>query len=167
MSDPLDRRNVQFAAVPVGPEAPEVPGFQDLADLWHGKRRHGRLPSRADFDMPSLRPWLGQINFSTMTDRGPWFTLFGSKNARLLGVDMSKRHLVDFVSPADRDPILAAYRRLAQEPAVGRFEGLAMAEEADGIDVTVLAFPTSGDGQAVSGFLHYLDFSRLYQLMRS
>lgn len=149
---------LSLTPVPIAPGRPTLPGFQDLADVWHAKRGDRLLPARGDFDMPSLRPWLGFVNFSLLTDDGPFFTLFGSRNAQLLGVDLTRRYLVANVDPARRARTLAQYRQLAALPAAGVFEGMSVIQDTSFMEITVVALPLGQDGWNVSGFLHYLHF---------
>lgn len=95
-----------------------------LCDLWHAKSGAGRPPSRADFDMRSLKPFLRNISFLERhggEDAARYrFRLFGSSLAELFG-ECTGQYLDEMVSPVLLANWTAAYNMLIRYGAPLRF----------------------------------------------
>jgi hypothetical protein len=62
---------------------------EGLLALWHAKRGAREMPCRNDFGFHELASWLGRLNLVTIDARGARFDVFGTRNSRELGVEMT------------------------------------------------------------------------------
>lgn len=94
---------------PGTPHTTEITGF---LRLWEGKGRPDRLPARADFVLPELRPYIGSIAILDVVDGGAdfRFRLYGSDIAEEYQADMTRKSVAQF-RPHFRAAIVPGYRR--------------------------------------------------------
>jgi hypothetical protein len=95
-----------------------------LCALWSEKAVGGRIPSRADFDMRALKPFLRNISFLERhgyEDAARYrFRLFGSSLVELFG-ERTGQYLDEMVSPTLLRNWTAAYNTLIRYGAPLRF----------------------------------------------
>jgi hypothetical protein len=100
-----------------------TPRAQALLDLWHAKRRDGRLPARSDFAFEDFRPWLGWLTLLEVRDGGTdfYFTLHGTAAVDRYRLDMTGK-LASALPPHWSKTILAGYRDVVRtaQPALSR-----------------------------------------------
>ncbi len=96
------------------------PQLSALAELWYAKRGARSLPSRADFDMRSLKPFLRNISLLERSGGRYRFRLFGSSLVELFG-ERTGQHLDEMTPPALLENWSAAYEMLLQHTAPMRF----------------------------------------------
>ena len=103
-----------------------IPEGQAVQQLWHRFFRHGRLPSRADFSIEDLRPWLGKLILVDVLHNPDGIDLFyrvhGTKLAEILGQELTGKRLSDLQPPELRALIHAEYLEVlaARKPMVFR-----------------------------------------------
>jgi hypothetical protein len=100
-----------------------TPRAQALLDLWHAKRRDGRLPARRDFMFEDFRPWLGWITLLEVHDGGEdfLFTLHGTAAVDRYRLDMTGKRASEL--PLNwRGTIVSGYRDVVRTaaPALSR-----------------------------------------------
>lgn len=76
-------------AMVIVPGRKASPSVEALRALWHEKRGGREMPSRADFSFNELAVWLGRLNLVTIDAGGARFDVFGTRNSRELGVEMT------------------------------------------------------------------------------
>ncbi|MCW0232637.1 MAG: PAS domain-containing protein [Ferrovibrio sp.] len=91
--------------------------LRELYELWAAKR-HGRLaPSRSDFSVFELKPWLGHLlildNLHSREDIR--FRLYGSNLTEIFGFDLTYKTVIDSV-------ILIGDRPLVEYDEVSRLQ---------------------------------------------
>jgi PAS domain len=100
------------------------PLIADLLNLWRLKRPPGGVPHRAEFDVFTLRSWLGWLTVYEELDGGADFLvrLDGSNIVALTG-DEWTGHRMSELNPQDAAPVLEVLRRTVRErePIVDRF----------------------------------------------
>ncbi len=100
-----------------------TPRAKALLDLWHAKRRDGRLPARRDFAFEDFRPWLGWITLLEVRDDGAdfYFTLHGTAAVDRYRIDMTGKKASEL--PANwSKTIIHGYRDVVRlrQPAISR-----------------------------------------------
>jgi len=76
-------------AMVIVPGRKASPSVEALLALWHAKRGAREMPSRGDFRFHELALWLGRLNLVTIDAGGARFDVFGTRNSRELGVEMT------------------------------------------------------------------------------
>lgn len=88
------------------------PQLRALHELWERKRGLRTAPSRADFSVEELRPWLGHLIMVDCLDDDDFrFRLYGTALVRIFGFDLTNR-LVSDVSGQIGDRPAAEYRQV-------------------------------------------------------
>lgn len=79
--------------------------------LWQNKVGEGGLPSRSDFSIPELRPYMGRIAILDVIEGGSDFRyrLYGSDIAQEYRADMTRKSVSDF-RPNFKAAIVPGYR---------------------------------------------------------
>jgi len=100
------------------------PFVAGLLDLWRSKRPPGGVPPRAEFDVFTLRPWLGWLTVYEELDGGADFLirLEGSNIVALTGEEWTGHRLSD-LDPWSATPVLEVLRRAVRgrEPIVDQY----------------------------------------------
>jgi hypothetical protein len=115
-----------------------------LLALWHDKRGSKAMPSRDDFPVQALRPWLGNLALIDLRDGGTVFRLCGtSLHSRFAG-EVTRKDLAaldDGVAVALRDCIDQVRKSRQPCRAKHRITGL-------GYPLTYheICLPLAGDG---------------------
>lgn len=139
----------------VRPMADDIsnPQLRAFHDLWASKRRDGRLPARADFDIDELKPFLGRVAILDVVDGGRDFRF------RLYGttiLDQYKREMTGKLASEFRPdfvrPIMKGYKAAydTKRPHVDRID-------IDAPDMHYvwdrIVLPLAGDGETVDMLL--------------
>lgn len=87
-----------------------------LYDLWNAKRGNRRMPDRADFSPPELRPWLGEIHLLEVIEGGHDFLylVYGTTIGRHHDVEMTRR-LVSEWPEAMRNAAMRTYTTVLRD----------------------------------------------------
>jgi len=100
------------------------PFVAGLLDLWRSKRPPGGVPQRSEFNVFTLRPWLGWLTVYEELDGGADFLvrLDGSNIVALTGQEWTGCRMSE-VNPHCAMPVLEAIRRAVRErhPVVDRY----------------------------------------------
>ena len=78
-----------------------------LLDLWQEKRGTRPLPSRDDFPVSQLRPWLGNLALIDLTGGAPRFRLCGTGLHARFGGEMTKREVARLNEGLGSEELLA------------------------------------------------------------
>jgi hypothetical protein len=92
------------------------PFVAGLLDLWRSKRPPGGVPQRAEFDVFTLRPWLGWLTVYEEVDDGADFLirLEGSNIVAVTGEEWTG-HRMSELDPWYATPVLEVLRRTVRE----------------------------------------------------
>jgi hypothetical protein len=131
------------------------PQLRAFRDLWESKRRDGKLPARADFDIDDFRPFLGRIVMLDVVDGGRdfRFRLYGTIIVDEYKRDMTGKLASEF-RPDFREPIMRGYKAAhdTKRPHVDRID-------IDAPDMRYvwdrIVVPLAGDGETVDIILVY------------
>jgi hypothetical protein len=87
-----------------------APPLAALHRLWESKRAAGAMPSRRDFRVEELGPWLGHLMLVDAIDAGQDFAyrVFGTWIAEFLGHDLTGKRL-STVTPQRQRPVSDEY----------------------------------------------------------
>jgi hypothetical protein len=111
----------ESAVVPVLPDDPSpdeaARALESFEKLWWAKLGSRRLPSRKDFDIAELRPWVGWINLLEVVGDPPRFRyrLVGTRLSLLHDRDPTGRYLDEVVAQRRYGEIIAALVRAVAE----------------------------------------------------
>ncbi len=91
-----------------GAEAPAIssPALRALYDLWLDKRGSRPAPSRSDFTIEDLRPWLGHLMILDCDGEDISYRLYGTELVRIFGFDLTGRRVADCVPLIGQKPAL-------------------------------------------------------------
>ena len=121
-----------------------------LKALWEAKRQERPMPSRKDFGIQELKPWLGHLALIDVTGEGI-FRLCGTNLMVRFGGDMTGRR-VDEVAETHRegisDPITKVCATMAPVSGTSHIQ-----MHGQQIIYSELILPLSKDGQGVSMLL--------------
>jgi hypothetical protein len=81
--------DVDANAMVIVPGRNASPSVEGLLALWHAKRGGREMPGRTDFGFHELAGWLGRLNLMSIEAHGARFDVFGTRNSRDLGVEMT------------------------------------------------------------------------------
>lgn len=87
MAEQIDGSDANAMVIVPGRKA--SPSVEALRALWHAKRGEREMPARGDFSFNELAIWLGRLNLVTIDANGARFDVFGTRNSRELGVEMT------------------------------------------------------------------------------
>jgi len=89
-----------------------APALAALYAKWREKAAGRLAPSRADFDMADLRPWLGFLVLIDVIDGGAdfFYRVYGTEVTAFYGNDLTATRLSD-VEPEIQALVFAEYRR--------------------------------------------------------
>lgn len=92
-----------------------APTLAAIYRLWRAKAGDRPAPSRADFDIVDLRPWLGFLVLIDVIDGGVdfFYRVYGTGITAFYGNDLTAKRLSD-VEPAIQALVFAEYRRAVQ-----------------------------------------------------
>lgn len=85
-----------------------------LLALWHVKRGIRAIPSRDDFSVSALRPWLGNLALVDLRGETPHFRLCGTSLHIRFGGEMTKREVVSLGDGLGRREFLASIEKARQ-----------------------------------------------------
>lgn len=93
---------------------PMAPMLAALYEKWREKAAGRPAPSRADFDIADLRPWLGFLVLVEVVDGGAdfFYRVYGTEVTAFYGNDFTGKRLSD-VEPAIQELLFPEYRRAA------------------------------------------------------
>ncbi|WP_300297000.1 PAS domain-containing protein [Ferrovibrio sp.] len=87
------------------------PDLRALYDLWLQKRGGGPAPSRGDFAVEELRPWLGHLMIIDCDGEDSRYRLYGTELVRIFGFDLTGRRVADCTTLIGDKPMLE-YREI-------------------------------------------------------
>ncbi len=135
------------------------PETDALQALWQMKRKNGMLPSRADFDLGSVRRWVSHLSIAAvLPDDRFQFTLFGSALADVYGRDLTGA-LLDELAPGDLWTVVIQHYREVVQTKQPLFCPISVSNGRWYTEVSRLLLPLSNDGVTVS-FILGADYSR-------
>lgn len=129
-----------------------------IKERWQSLCRNGRLPTRADFPVESLIPWLGHIQIVELVGNTPAecryrVRLSGTRIVYYEGHDNTGKFL-DEVIPAElRDEILEPYRRSMESRSTVYGTFYSCSDAAISSQLERLILPLASDGNTVDQFL--------------
>jgi len=85
-----------------------------LLALWQEKRGTRPLPSRDDFPVSELRPWLGNLALIDLTGEDPHFRLCGTALHERFGGEMTKRNVASLTEASGAPKLLACIEEARQ-----------------------------------------------------
>lgn len=137
------------------PGTPHTSGITRFLALWEGKAGPNRLPRRADFDIPELRPYLGRVAILDVIDGGAdfRFRLYGSDIAEEYQADMTRKSVADF-RPHFRAAIVPGYRRCLETRAP-YYDVIDIDDEMMRYKWERMVVPLAADGQTVDMLMVY------------
>jgi hypothetical protein len=90
-----------------------LPADQDIQRLWHEKLADRRLPTRADFSIDDLRPWMGRLILADILPDGTlFFRVYGTVLVEYLGQELTGKRSTEIAHPALRELIHADHSAL-------------------------------------------------------
>lgn len=124
-----------------------------LAHLWVRKRGEHPIPSRTDFAISELKPWLGNLALIDLNEMGDgMFRLCGTNLTARFGIDVTGCRvaalsddlvttIVSFITRIreTKAPVHGNYRRMVHGMEV-RFDDLALPLSSDGDHIGTLLF---------------------------
>ncbi|EDP66502.1 hypothetical protein BAL199_15613 [alpha proteobacterium BAL199] len=104
-----DVRRLNLTEAPDG--FPEVASISTIRDLWKSRCSTGRLPSRDDFPIEDLRPWIGNVNLvdADLEPRRFRWRLIGSNISVRMGRDVTGQWFDELYSDQILDGYTVAY----------------------------------------------------------
>lgn len=120
---------------------------ESLLALWNSRCSPGRLPARHDFDMTSLRPYLGWLCMQRVTpDRSDMvLSLVGTNVVRNVGRDSTGKTLREVLPPGVRNITM----QLLSHPRPLRLSGPVTWRKRDFLRHEALMLPLARDGVTV------------------
>jgi hypothetical protein len=137
-----------------------LPAGEAIQRLWHAKRRGTRLPTRADFSIDDLRPWLGRLILVDVLLPGPdlYYRVHGTTLAELLGQELTGRRLSDLQPPDLRELIRAEYAQVIEAKVPMLFRRERPCRDGRMRIVERILLPLSHAGETVDQVLSLADF---------
>jgi hypothetical protein len=131
------------------------PRLERLHAFWQERCQPGRLPSRADFSMRALKPWLPNVAIIGVEGSPPRFKirLMGTACVRYAQADYTGRYIDECGAPEDRDSWLAPYRACVEGKRPVWADGIPLGEDLRGQNTQRLYLPLSQDGVNVDFIL--------------
>ncbi len=134
------------------------PSLARFLELWERKRGDRQFPSRADFTIADLRPWIGRLNLVAVEGDDGRFLVFCQESLHRYGREMTGKRMSDF------DPAALAQAALADHRAFMAGSGVPMTKTVSGafggrvLCWTRLAVPLATDGTTIDKYFVALDF---------
>lgn len=131
--------------------------FEALRARWQGHCDNGRLPSRTDFPVESLMPWIGHIQLVEAVQEGERLRfrvrLVGTRIVYYEGRDNTGLFLDEVIPADDRDAVLGPYRNCldSRQPVHSTFYSCGTAAISSLLERMIL--PLASDGESVDQFL--------------
>ncbi len=137
-----------FTTYPIDTPPAAFGPFAAIIELWHGKRRQGRLPAWRDFDFRDFRGWHGMIIVDDVVSMTPFdmrCRLWGSRLTEILGIDETGMRLSE--SPAAVEPgLVEVNRAVVADRRIGLGVGRVWSYRR-AIEATVVKLPCASDGE--------------------
>ena len=124
--------------------------FHSLVQLWDERRRSRAMPTRSDFPVEDLKPWLGRLALIEVVDDESdfLFRLYGSALAERFGMDLTGKRLSE-ISPSIQLEVSSGYHQCVRE-ARPIFSNLRYANREVFWEWQRLLLPLSSDGTSVT-----------------
>lgn len=134
------------------------PDLVRFLELWERKRGDRPFPTRSDFTIEDLRPWIGRLNLVAVEGDDGRFLVFCQESLRRYGREMTGKRMSDF------EPASLAHAAVADHRAFMAGGGVPMAKTVSGpfggrvLHWTRLAVPLATDGTTIDKYFVALDF---------
>lgn len=138
----------------------EDASLSSLYTLWQDRRRQGRLPSRGDFAVEDLAPWLGNVSLVDVVGQPPRFRwrLIGSTIVAKLGRDSTGRWFDELYDGDVLDGYVAAYSVSIDRRDAAFYRGDLEFVGRDFLTFRSVHLPLSDDGITVNMLMLCLSF---------
>lgn len=139
---------------------PGISSITTLHGFWAGKFRDGRLPSRADFPIEELRPWIGDISLVDVEHAPRRFRwrLIGTNIVTRMGRDSTGRWFDELYTGEILAGYVAAYSAAVDRRAPVFYRGDLEFVGRDYLGFDSVHLPLSDEGAAVNMLMLCLSF---------
>jgi hypothetical protein len=135
----------------------------DLLDLWKGKIRDGKIPSRSDFRAEEFLQFGGRVVLIDV-EQHPYrfrYRLIGTHITKALGRDSTGKYLDEIYDSDFYDKAVETYRKNVEEMVPFRAHGEMVHAFKPYLSFEAIDIPLSDDGKAVNMILKGSEFISL------